>query len=78
MKAKEQAEKIYKWFLRNISRAVPSVTTTPPYEESIKKIRDYYYISLLIKGKDLSKLKMLMRESALFQENAIIIDVDPI
>ena len=36
-----------------------------------------YYISILIKGRTLSSLKSAMRQSPIFEENDIIIDVDP-
>lgn len=46
-------------------------------DEPIKKVRNMYYISILIKGRTLSSLKSAMRQSPIFEENDIIIDVDP-
>ena len=75
--AAEKANRIYHWLLRvNPQFAVPT-TFTPPFDEPIKRVRNMYYISILIKGRTLSSLKSAMRQSPIFEENDIIIDVDP-
>ena len=75
--AAEKANRIYHWLLQvNPQLAVPT-TFTPPFDEPIKKVRNMYYISILIKGRTLSSLKSAMRQSPIFEENDIIIDVDP-
>lgn len=76
--ALKQADRIYDWFCRVISSNMDGICLTPPYEEPIKRVRDVFYISIMIKGKNLSSLKMKMRDASVFHENAIIIDVDPI
>ena len=75
--AAEKANRIYHWLMQvNAQLAVP-ITFTPPFDEPIKKVRNMYYISILIKGPTLSSLKSAMRQSPIFEENDIIIDVDP-
>ena len=75
--AAEKANRIYHWLMQvNAQLAVP-ITFTPPFDEPIKKVRNMYYISILIKGRTLSSLKSAMRQSPIFEENDIIIDVDP-
>ena len=75
--AAEKANRIYHWLLQvNPQLAVPT-TFTPPFDEPIKRVRNMYYISILIKGRTLSSLKSAMRQSPIFEENDIIIDVDP-
>ena len=66
----EKAARVYAWLRRE--------TRQPPYDEAIKKKRDTYYISILIKGEDLAPLKQKIRQSFILQENGIIIDVDPL
>ncbi|MGN0954666.1 replication restart helicase PriA [Dialister sp.] len=77
-KAKEQADRIYSWLRKVIPQLKDQVRCTPPFSEPIKRVRNLYYISILIKGKSLSSLKSAMRGASLFQENDIIIDVDPL
>lgn len=76
--ARQKAERIYTWLCRIEAGMEEKISFTPPFAEPIKKIRDRHYISLLIKGKDLSSLRALMRDSNIFKENDIIIDVDPV
>ena len=73
----EKAARVYAW-LRLETRQADSLQITPPYDEAIKKKRDTYYISILIKGEDLAPLKQKIRQSFILQENGIIIDVDPL
>lgn len=77
-KANRQAQGIYEWLTAIIPRLPEKVRTTPPFSEPIKRVRNLYYVSLLIKGDSLSTLKNAMRSASLFQENDIIIDVDPL
>lgn len=76
--ARQKAERIYTWLCRIEAGLEGKISFTPPFEEPIRKIRDRHYISLLIKGKNLSALKAFMRNSNIFKENDIIIDVDPV
>lgn len=76
-KAANQAGRIYRWLQAIAPRLPQKIQTTPPYPEPIKKVRNQYYISLLIKGKQLTVLKNAMRQADIFQENDILIDVDP-
>lgn len=73
----DHAEKLYRW-LRIAAEHQRDFRMTPPYDEPIRKVRDRYYVSILIKAGSLTGLKSAMRESPLFHENGIIIDVDPI
>jgi primosomal protein N' (replication factor Y) len=73
----DHAEKLYRW-LRIAAEHQKDFRMTPPYDEPIRKVRDRYYVSILIKAGSLTGLKSAMRESPLFHENGIIIDVDPI
>ena len=73
----QKAARVYAW-LRRETRQADSLQITPPYDEAIKKKRDTYYISILIKGEDLAPLKQKIRQSFILQENGIIIDVDPL
>lgn len=76
--AKNRARDLHAWFLETLPRLPVRAETTPPYDEPIKKIRNTYFVSLTVKGESLVDLKALMREEKLFQQNGIIIDVDPI
>lgn len=48
-----------------------------PYVDIIKKIRNKYRISLLIKGTDLNDVKQFIRDEQSFWQIGIVIDVDP-
>lgn len=76
-KAMEQATRIYQWLTSIGPRLSQKIHATPPFPEPIKKVRNLYYVSLLVKGKQLAALKNAMRQAPIFQENDIIIDVDP-
>lgn len=49
-----------------------------PYEDSIGKIRDYFRVSIMVKGKNLSSLKEYIYNSWIFTCEGTFIDVDPI
>lgn len=76
-KANEQCNRIYQWLSAIYKQLSSPVHFTKPYPEPIKKVRNLYYISILVKGISLGPLKNAMRQSEIFQENDIIIDVDP-
>ena len=76
-KAMNQASRIYQWLTAVGSQLSQKIQATPPFPEPIKKVRNLYYVSLLVKGKQLAPLKNAMRQAPIFQENDIIIDVDP-
>lgn len=76
--ARNHAEKIY-CYIREMLPDIPDyISVTPPYDEPVKKVRNIYNVSLLIKGNTLRRLKLSMQNSKIFQENDIIIDVDPL
>lgn len=76
--ARNHAEKIYR-YIREMLPGIPDyISVTPPYDEPVKKVRNIYNVSLLIKGNTLRRLKLSMQNSKIFQENDIIIDVDPL
>lgn len=76
--AAARAKKISAWMGETLRHADGSITATPPYDEPIKKVRNTYYISILVKGASLTALKAAMREAPVFRENGILIDVDPL
>lgn len=76
-KVRNQAQRIYA-VLSHAKGEDRSIQITPPYDEPIKKIRDVFYISIMIRGSKLSGLKNIMRLDKVFTENGIIIDVDPL
>ncbi len=76
--AKIQLDQIYQWVINYMTSHQLTLSVTRPFEENIKKVRNQYYFSISIKGTSLSKLKEGIREAPIFQENNIIIDVDPI
>ncbi len=77
-KAKALSDEIYHWLLQVNGQLKQPVYFTPPYDEPIKRVRNMYYISILIKGASLMSLKSAMRNAAVFAKNDIIIDVDPL
>ncbi len=76
--ARAHAERLYKNILVQIKYNKDQIQISQPFEEPIKKVRNLYYVSILIKGENLLHLKTWIRGSTIFKENAIIIDVDPI
>ena len=76
--ARAHAERLYKNILVQTKDNKDQIQISQPFEEPIKKVRNLYYVSILIKGNNLLHLKTWMRGSTIFKENAIIIDVDPI
>lgn len=77
-KADSQAGRIHSWLQSVIPRLSGNVKCSAPFSEPIKRVRNLYYISILVKGKSLTSLKNAMRGTPLFEENDIIIDVDPL
>ena len=76
--ARNHAEKIYR-YIREMLPDIPDyISVTPPYDEPVKKVRNIYNVSLLIKGNTLRRLKLSMQNSKIFQENDIIIYVYPL
>lgn len=49
-----------------------------PYESGIKKIRNMYRLSIMIRGIDLKELKEYIYYSWIFTQEGLLIDVDPI
>lgn len=77
-KAGLNADRIYNYLIKYNLHKSDKIIIIPPYSESIKRIRDKFYISILIKGENLSSVKSIIRNSFISKENDIIIDVDPI
>ena len=76
--AVNQANTIYRFLCEANKNLKAKVSFTEPFPEPIKRVRNLYFISILIKGSNFVDLKNLMRNSVIFKENDIIIDVDPI
>lgn len=76
--AAARAKKISAWMGETLRHTDGSITATPPYDEPIKKVRNTYYISILVKGLSLASLKTAIREAPVFRQNGILIDVDPL
>lgn len=49
-----------------------------PYDEGIRKVRDLYRISIMIRGSDLTKIKEFIYQSWIFTQDGLHIDVDPV
>lgn len=77
-KAKEKADRIYSWLKQEIQSYPDKISVTEPFSEPIRRVRNLYYFSILIKGLRLTTLKKRMRQASIFRENDIIIDVDPL
>ena len=56
----------------------PEVEIMGPYDNTVKKIRDLYRVSIMIRGRDLAALKAFMQDSWIYTVEDLIIDVDPI
>ena len=55
-----------------------SIDVNGPYEAGIKKIRDMYRLSIMIRGENLDDLKDYIYNSWIFTQEGLLIDVDPI
>lgn len=49
-----------------------------PYENGIKKIRDMYRLSIMIRGSNVTTIKKYIYNSWIFTQEGLLIDVDPI
>lgn len=49
-----------------------------PYDEGIRKVRDLYRISIMVRGTDLTKIKEFIYHSWIFTQDGLHIDVDPV
>ena len=76
--ARKRAESLYEWLLQTAPTLTSRIWFVAPYDESIKKIRNQYYVSILVKGQNLAELKVKIREADIFRQNGIILDVDPL
>lgn len=47
-----------------------------PYEATIKKVRDMYRLAIMIRGTDLTNLKVYIYNSWIFTQEGLLIDVD--
>lgn len=56
----------------------PSIDVNGPYEAGIKKIRDMYRLSIMIRGENLDAVKDYIYNSWIFTQEGLLIDVDPI
>ena len=55
-----------------------SIDLNGPYEAGIKKIRDMYRLSIMIRGENLDAVKDYIYNSWIFTQEGLLIDVDPI
>ena len=76
--ARKKAKQISDWLMRIVSEKKIPIRMTPPYDEAIKKIRNTYFVSIMVKGETLAPLKAEMRKEPLFRQNGILTDVDPL
>ncbi len=76
--ARKRAEALYEWLLQNAPAVTPPISFVAPYDEAVKKIRNQYYVSILVRGQNLAALKAKIREAEIFRQNGIILDVDPL
>ena len=49
-----------------------------PYENGIKKSRDIYRLSIMIRGSNVTTIKKYIYNSWIFTQEGLLIDVDPI
>lgn len=78
VEAKKNARNIYSSLIKAAAGSSQKIFITPPYDEPIRKVRNIYYISIMIKGKSLLDLKTAIRTMPFFYQNGILIDVDPL
>lgn len=55
-----------------------SIEINGPYESGIKKIRDMYRLSIMIRGERLEDIKDYIYNSWIFTQEGVLIDVDPV
>lgn len=77
-KAVQKAKQIFSWLKDRLSQIPDGTSATPPYDEPIRKVRNIYYVSIMIRGASLLALKTAMRAEPIFQNNGIMVDVDPL
>lgn len=49
-----------------------------PYEDGVKKVRDLYRLSIMIRGSQLDSIKKYIQNSWIYRQEGLLIDVDPI
>ena len=76
--ARRRSKTISDWLIHTVKALQIPIRMTAPYDEVIKKIRNTYYVSIMVKGQDLSLLKAEMRKDEIFRQNGILVDVDPL
>lgn len=76
--AAKKAQAVSRWLVDALPRLPGQVSATPPYDEPIRKVRNTYYVSIMVKGESLLALKAAMRDAPFFRESGMIIDVDPL
>ena len=76
--ARKRADALYEWLRQTAPTLASPIRFVAPYDESIKKIRNQYFVSILVKGQNLAALKAKIREAEIFRQNGIILDVDPL
>lgn len=75
-KANQIAERIVEDLLMHVDKQ--TVDVLGPYDNTVKKIRDLYRISIMIRGRDLTAVKTYIQSSWIYKQEDLIIDVDPI
>lgn len=58
--------------------AIEGVEVLGPYEGNLRRLRDMYRLSIMIRGRALYTLKEEIYKSWIFTEDGLIIDVDPV
>lgn len=74
-KAMDMAKRVVADIKENASK---DVEVFGPYEGGLKRARNLYRYSVMLRGSDLAALKQYIYESWIFTEKGIYIDVDPI
>lgn len=76
----DMAEKIAQKIVDELEQHFQSqpIDFNGPYEAGIKKIRDMYRLSIMIRGEDLDAVKDYIYNSWIFTQEGLLIDVDPI
>lgn len=55
-----------------------STNIAGPYDEGLRRVRNEYRLSFMLRGTDLSRIKNKIKDSWIYKQPGIVIDVDPI
>lgn len=76
--AKKNAQEVFSSLKQAIAASSQRIFITPPYDEPIRKVRNIYYVSIMVKGYSLVELKAAIRQMPFFSRKGIFFDVDPL